>query len=76
MVPVEGEEGKFEEKRIGKEGIIRSVNAVLHFDINTTIALHQWLGDKIKQFEDAHPEIRNAHPDIFPGTEKGVVSDE
>jgi hypothetical protein len=76
MAPVEGKEGTFEEKRIGKEGIIRSVNAVLHFDLNTTIALYKWFGDRIKEFEEAHPDLKKAHPDLFPDTNKGVVSDE
>lgn len=40
-----------------KEGLIRTINAVLYFDINTAIAVHKWLGDKIDAFKDAHPEL-------------------
>lgn len=41
----------------GRKGIIRTINAVLFYDINTAIAIHKWLGEKIKAFEDAHPEL-------------------
>jgi hypothetical protein len=40
-----------------QSGVIRTVNAVLFFDINTAMALHDWLGQRIKAFKDAHPEI-------------------
>ena len=46
-----------QEDRVGKEGSVRSVSAVLHFDINTAFALKNWLDDKIDQFRNAHPEI-------------------
>lgn len=43
--------------RESKEGVVRNVSATLHFDMSTAISLHRWLGEKIKQFEDAHPEL-------------------
>jgi hypothetical protein len=47
------------EKR-GKDGVIRVVSSVMHFDINTAMSLHKWLGDKIDQFREAHPDLFEA----------------
>jgi hypothetical protein len=44
-------------RRVGREGPVRIVQAVLHFDINTALALRNWLDDKIASFARAHPEI-------------------
>lgn len=49
--------GEIEEEREGKSGTVRSVGAVLHFDINTALALRGWLDDKIAQFQEAHPDL-------------------
>lgn len=54
-VKPDGEEMPIE--RIGKDGVIRSVEAVLHFDIATAVSLHQWLNDKIEAFQKVHPEV-------------------
>ncbi len=57
LAPLSGEGSKsVEETRTGKEGVIRSIGAVLHFDINTAIAIHEWLEGKIEGFKTAHPE--------------------
>jgi hypothetical protein len=48
-----------DEKREGKGGIIRSVNAILHFDINAAIALRAWLDDKIESFKKENPTLFN-----------------
>lgn len=40
-----------------KQGIIRSVEAVLHFEIGTAVALHQWLGEKIAAFAKENPDV-------------------
>ena len=41
----------------GKDGIIRSVSSVMHYDINTAMALKSWLDQKINQFFEEHPEL-------------------
>ncbi|MBM1222052.1 hypothetical protein JQU17_17785 [Ponticoccus sp. SC2-23] len=57
-----------EEARESKDGIVRNVTATLYFDINTAIALRNWLDEKIGQFKDAHPEL-------FEGEDGEVKSD-
>lgn len=56
-VLIPGGAGVVEKTISAREGVIRTVNAVLFFDINTAIALHDWLGQRIKGFKDAHPEL-------------------
>lgn len=51
---IEGGELKDVVDREGKEGVVRSVQAVLHFDINTAIALHEWFGEKIALYSNAN----------------------
>lgn len=52
-----GDGGERIESREGKDGMIRSVNAVMYFDINVAMALHEWLGQKIGVFREHHPEL-------------------
>lgn len=52
------------EKRIGKEGPVRIVQVVLHFDINTAVALRNWMNDKIDRFSAAHPEFADKLEEI------------
>lgn len=47
-----------EVSRSGKDGVVREIDAVLHYDINTALALSQWLNSKIEEFFKAHPEVR------------------
>lgn len=49
--------GVKEVERIGKEGMIRSVNAVVYFDINGALALQRWLNDRINGFRQSHPHL-------------------
>ena len=60
VVSQEGSPIAVEAGKRGKEGVIRSVNAVMHFDINTALSLRDWLNDKIQTFERAHPEVFKA----------------
>lgn len=52
-----GPDGEQGEHREGLDGMVRSVNAVMYFDINVAMALHQWLGQKIDVFREQHPEL-------------------
>lgn len=47
---------KIEETPKGLDGDVRSISAVLHYDINTAISIHAWLSNKIENFKAAHPE--------------------
>lgn len=51
LEPVEGQPGAFIAKEgatRGKEGIIRSVRGVLHFDVELAEVIRDWLDEKIK----------------------------
>lgn len=56
LVP-DPETGQLIENRIGKTGMIRSVSAVLHYDINAALAIQDWLDKQIKVFKEAHPGL-------------------
>jgi hypothetical protein len=56
MAP-DGAARELPDRRLGKEGPVRIVQAVMHFDINTAVALRNWLDDKIAIFAKAHPEV-------------------
>lgn len=54
-----GADGKvIGERKEGRDGSVRSVSSVLHFEINTAISLRDWLDEKIEAFFKAHPEIK------------------
>jgi hypothetical protein len=42
------------EKREGRAAIIRELEADLSMDLPTAVAVHKWLGDKIKEMARAH----------------------
>lgn len=46
--------------RTGKDGMVREIDCILHYDINTALALSQWLNSKIEEFFKTHPEV------VFP----------
>lgn len=55
LVPVDEDAATFtthEVARKGKEGVIRTVHGVYHFDLELAKSLRNWLDDKIKAFEE------------------------
>jgi hypothetical protein len=42
---------EFPDARIAKEGITREVEADIVMNLSTAEAVHEWLGDKIKQLK-------------------------
>jgi hypothetical protein len=37
----------------GKEGIVRELEADVLMNLDTAKALHKWIGDRVKELEDA-----------------------
>ena len=44
--------------RAGKDGVVREIEAILHFDINMAVILVGWLEGHINNFKAAHPEVK------------------
>lgn len=44
---------ELEDERTGKEGIVRCVQATLHFDIGGARAMKQWLDRQIKDYDQS-----------------------
>ena len=69
----ESENGEGTEQRCeSKDGIIRNVTATLYFDINTALNLHDWLDDKIQQFQDENPDLFESAPPVDESSEDEV----
>ena len=47
-----------EKARHGKVGVVREIDAILHFDVNMAVALSQWLKARIDEFKSAHPDVK------------------
>ncbi|MEO9167201.1 MAG: hypothetical protein ABI230_02235 [Aestuariivirga sp.] len=47
-----------EKERHGKTGIVREIDAILHFDVNMAVALSQWIKGRLDEFKSAHPEVK------------------
>jgi hypothetical protein len=44
---------EIESARISRGGVVREVEAAVVFDIRSAHALHQWLGERLKEFDNA-----------------------
>lgn len=54
IIPVEGREGVFsavEGEKRGKDGMVRTVHAAFHFDLEMAKSMRDWLNDKIQAVE-------------------------